>query len=497
MLRLIFLSFLLLTPILAQADIEESRRALEELASKVKFFQLDNGIRVILHRRGEAPVFSGVVSVRVGGVDEQAGDTGISHMLEHMAFKGTTSIGTTNYKREKVLLDRLEELMAKSDAGQNLQMLDAQDSAELATINKELEELWKAPDFTAEYTRRGASDLNATTGKELTQYFVSLPSNYFELWCWMESERLFNPVLRQFYQERGVVLEERRMRYEDDPQGKLYEQLLGTVYLIHPYRNPVIGYEHDVRGLTESKTEAFRKRYYVPSNIALSVVGNVDLDFASRTINKYFGRIPAGQAPAHPQIEEPAQSGERSLVVEKDTSPELYIAYRKVQYPHPDDAAISVMSEILAGSSLSPMYTELVKKKQIASSVDSFEAPGNGYPNLLIFSVVPKNPYGNLTVLEAFDQVLAAFKNRSVTDEELLIAKRAVAVEYLGHLKSNLSLATDFTSSELLYNNWKSFLDWYDQIMAVQAKDVARVADSYLVANSRTVARIETKRGKR
>ena len=474
------------------ADIEQSREVLQTLASKVRFQTLSNGLRVVLYKRGEAPVFSGVVAVRVGGVDEVPGRTGISHMLEHMAFKGTPEIGTTDFSREKKLLSRLEELMLKSDSGLDLDLLSEKEKAEIGEIRQELEGLWKTADLTSEFSRRGGADLNASTGKDITEYHVSLPANAFEFWCWIESERLLHPVMRQFYQERDVVMEERRMRYEDDPQGKLYETMLGTVYLQHPYRQPVIGYPTDLMRLTASATEQFRAAYYVPENAVISVVGNLDLDQASATIERYFGRLHKGVRPRDPQIEEPVQEGERSVTIEMDASPQLLVAYRKVQYPHPDDAPISIMLEVLAGSSVSPLYEELVKRRQIAASVGTFEAPGSAYPNLMVFSIVPKSPHSNLTALEAMDEVLNKFKRRAVTAEELQIAKRAVALEYLTHMTSNLEMASDFASSELLYKNWKALIDWYDKVMAVTAEDVERVADQYLIDRQRTIARLES-----
>ena len=477
------LALFLFLPLQVFADVSLSHGALKDLENKVKFYELDNGFRVILYRRAFAPVFAGVVTIRVGGVDEVPGDTGISHLLEHMAFKGTPELGTKNYAREKVLLAELEEIAVASDGARNL---TEEQQKRWDNIQKELSEVWDNEAFTRSYRERGASGLNATTSKELTNYFVNFPKNTFEFWAWMESERLFRPVMRQFYKERDVVMEERRMRYDDDPEGSLYEQLLSTSYLQHPYRNPVIGYPDDISAVTAKRTTEFHKKFYVPERIVISVVGDIEPDKAIKTIRKYFGRIPKSKSPPFPAIKEAPQKGERRFTLNREASPSLAIAYHKPNYPHPDDPAISMMLEVLAGSSISPLYEELVKKKQIAASLSFHEGPGTAFPNLVMFFTSVKHPHSNKDLLKVFDREVAKFKKNGPTQEALDNAKRAVAVEYLVHLKSNMSLAKNFASSELIYDDWKAMIDWYEKSMEVTKEDVIRVANTYLDSNSRT-----------
>lgn len=458
------------------------------MAAKVQMVTLANGLRVILYNRGEAPVFAGAVVVRVGGSDEVAGETGISHLFEHMAFKGSSDVGTSDYARERRLLAQLEELAAASNAAQNLSPEQKQQWDE---IHEELRKLWISDDFTRRYDKQGATGQNATTDKEFTKYFVNLPRSAFEFWCQMESERLIDPVMRQFYQERDVVLEERRMRFEDDPGGRLYELLLGVAYQRHPYRAPVIGYEHDIRALTATRLEAFRKRYYVPSNMVVSIVGKIDFERDMPVIEKYFGRISAGPPVLRDIDSEGPQQGERRVTLRMAASPELIVAYRKPNYPHPDDAPISVMAEILAGSKISPLYTELVKRRQVATAVGNEEGPGTAYPNLLMFSASVKAPHSADDVLHALDSVIARFRRSGATGVQLEVAKRSIGVSYLGHLQSNQSLALDFASSELEYGTWKASVDWYEEMSKVTLADIKRVADQYLKTDSRTIATIE------
>ncbi|MFM1847823.1 MAG: hypothetical protein RL417_1297 [Pseudomonadota bacterium] len=470
------------------ADVGETRATLMRLADNVHTATLSNGLRVVLYRRGVAPVFAGAVGVRVGGTDEKPGHTGIAHMLEHMAFKGTTTIGTVDFRREKKLLDELEVLVQKQRADGSL---PEDQKKRWDEIHAELEKLWVSEEFTRRYEERGAAGMNATTDSELTRYFTEMPRAAFEFWCQMESARILDPVMRQFYRERDVVMEERRMRSEDSPQGKLYEKLLGITFLLHPYQNPVIGYAGDIAGLTATQVRDFHRRYYVPSNIAVSLVGDVDPVRDLPVLEKYFGRIPRGPQPERPTAVEPPQEGMREVVIENKASPQMFISYRKMQYPHPDDAPVSILLEMLAGSSISPLYQELVKKRQIAAAIAYDEAPGNAYPNMAIFAVTTKAPHTNAQVLEAFDLTLARFKSRPIDPGALEIAKRAVAVEYLEHLRSNMSLAIDFVSSTLLYDNWRALIDWYDEAMRVTPADIKRVADTYLVPSNRVVARLE------
>jgi predicted Zn-dependent peptidase len=466
----------------------ESTQALKQLETKVKYYTLSNGLRVVLYRRGMAPVFSSTIAVKVGGIDETPGSTGLSHMLEHMAFKGTKTIGTKDYSKEKSLLDRLEKLEGKMTLGQKL---NDKEQADYKSIMQSLKELWVLGDLNSLYDIRGAADLNATTDKELTKYFVSLPSNAFEFWCWIESERIVNPVMRQFYQERDVVLEERRMRFEDDPEGKLYENLLGVAYMRHPYRNPVVGYEADIRRLTADMAADLHNKYYVASNMVISLVGDIDPERDIKIIEKYFSRIPAGTPPPLNILSEAQQSGERRLSLKNNSAKHLYIAYHKPAYPDPDDPPISIMAEILSGSRVSPLYRRLVQNRRIATSIEHDETPGYAYPNLLLFGAQPNSPHDNNDVLKGFDNIIDSFQKTGATQEELDIAKRSVAMEYLAHLKSNISLAKDFATSAVIYDNYLASIDWYTKAMQVTLGDVKRVANKYLKRSNRTIATID------
>lgn len=475
----------------ARADSLQTGKILKDLLENVRVETLQNGLTLILYKRGFAPVFAGVVTVRVGGVDEKVGETGISHMFEHMAFKGTPEIGTVDYAREKILLAELEKIMqqeAKHPDGQA-------DSGEerLKQINSELDVLQSGAAFSKEYTKRGAVDLNASTGSELTTYFLQLPRSEFEFWAWLESERLLSPVMRQFYKERDVVLEEKRMRVDNDPEGKLYQALLGLSFMVHPYRNPVIGYEEDIRSLTATDVEHFRRRYYVPANMVVSVAGDIDYERDLPILKKYFGRLPAGNPPEHPKVVEPKQEGERRLVFNAESSPQLMIAYHKPQYPDPDDAPISLLLEAFAGSKTTPLYRELVEGSQIASDIGYFEAPGKAFPNLAVFYATAKHPHSNTELLQSFDDILEKFLTTGVPADELERIKRRTAMTYLNHLQSSRAIAADFAASKLLYGDWQASFKWFNDAMKVQVADLNRVARKYLTQDNRSIAMMERK----
>jgi predicted Zn-dependent peptidase len=474
-------------PTSSMAASESPEGALLRLASQVKEAKLSNGIRVVIYPRGKAPVFSGALSVRVGGVDETVGKTGIAHMLEHMAFKGTSVIGSKDAEKEKKLLSRQEDLIEKRAR----EPLSLDEESELIRVHAEVKELGRGDQFAEEYGKRGSVGLNATTDKDLTQYFVSFPRSAFEFWCWLESERLVDPIFRQFYEERSVVLEERRMRTEDNPHGKLYEELLFKAFPTHPYRNPVIGYRKDIESLSARDIEAFHKQHYAPEKIAISIVGDVNLESDLPVLEKYFGRIPSRpvEKVEVPQPEKPLF--ESRVSISKGNSPDLFIAYHKPSYPHPDDPPLSLFEEIVAGSPVSPLIQELVKGRRVALGVSVFEAPGNLYPNLAIFGVTPRPPVGNEELLVHFDNVLATFIQKGPTPEQIATAKRAIAVEFLEQQRSNMSLAVGFSSATLLYGSWRAHLSWFEEVMKVTVDDLNRVARAYFTPQGRTVASLE------
>jgi predicted Zn-dependent peptidase len=263
---------------------------------------LPNGLTLIVCERPEAPVFSFYTLVDAGSADDPQGASGLAHMFEHIAFKGTDQIGTTDYPAERVALAKLEIAYAAYDAEYRKRV--GQDPAKLAALKKVYEgaqaaaQKYVVPNQFAELAEQnGAVGLNASTEEDSTQYFWSMPSNRLELWAYMESGRIGHPVPREFYKERDVVQEERRMRTDSNPIGAMVEQFLATAYVAHPYRVPTVGWESEISQVTATEAAAFHAKYYVPSNIVVAVVGDVKAAEVMPMLTKYFGPIPTGPKP--------------------------------------------------------------------------------------------------------------------------------------------------------------------------------------------------------
>ncbi len=225
-----------------------------DLEKRVSKHTLANGLKILLVERHLSPIVSFYIRHRVGAVDDADGRTGTAHILEHMLFKGTKTIGAKNYAKEEKVLKSI----AKTGRALDLEKKKGKDAdksriesltGELEALQNRHKELFVENEIDRLYTENGADDINASTGQDLTSYHTSLPSNKIELWARIEADRMANPVFRQFYSERDVVMEERRQRIESNPEGQLYEQFLAAAFIAHPYRRPIIGWASDIRFL--------------------------------------------------------------------------------------------------------------------------------------------------------------------------------------------------------------------------------------------------------
>lgn len=497
MMRLIVLSlFIILNVVLppshASAEATDTLQDKDRFLKMLKYAELkdaklttlSNGIRFIHYERGISPVFAGVVMVNVGGVDEEVGSTGIAHLLEHMAFKGTSKIGTEDYTEESTLLRREDELRVKKE-------LSDGERNELKEISARLAELGDGEALTKIFIKSGGINLNASTSKDQTTYYIEMPSSSFEKWAELESARLKDPVFREFYQEQKVVLEERYMRSENDPFGKLYENLLLNSFSKHPYRHPVIGYEDDIISLTRPMLYDFKKKYYQPDNLAIAVVGKIDYDEAYRVIEKYFGDIKPEPFSSKELPTEPVKAKETVIKVNKKVvAPYVLVAYPKPAYPDPSDPHITIAEEVLAGSVLSPLYQDLVESKKVASDISVFEAPGNRYDNLVVFGLAASGGINYETLIKEFDQSLKLALNNF--DKRLVsTAKRSFLVGNIGTLKNNLELAKQMTSSLLTYNDHRKFHDWLEGVILASDDDIIATARRIFSNEKRTVVYME------
>ena len=475
--------------------------AAQDLASiekRVTAKKLDNGLTVIVMERPEAPVFSFATMVNVGAAQEVPGITGLAHMFEHMAFKGTDKIGTTDYAAEQAALKKVEEAYAAYDRARRDPI--GHDAAKVA----EAEKAWKAAadeankyvvanEFTKIVQRAGATNINAFTSNDETGYFYSLPSNRVELWAYLDSERFLHPVFREFYKERDVVFEERRMRTESSPFGRLMEQELAAAFTAHPYGQPVVGWPSDLHSFSATDAAAFYKKYYVPANMFIAIVGDVKAAEVMPIIEKYFGRLPKAPAPEPLRTVEPPQKAERTVVLRESSQPIYLEGYHRGSATDPDAAVYSTIQGVLAQGRTSRLYRSLVRDKKLAANVASFEAfPGDKYPTLFAFFGIPTQGHSASDLVEPIHAEIDRLKNEDVTAEELQSVKTRAKAQLLRQLDSNFGLALQLASYQNRYGDWRELFHEVEKIDKVSAADVRRVANAMFTPENRTIGMIES-----
>lgn len=453
---------------------------------------LGNGMRFLLVRRPEAPVFHGVLTFRVGGVDDPKNASGLAHLFEHMAFKGTRAIGTRDWAREKPLLDRIEKV---GDEATRLEALGTDPARhkrlrdELASLHAELKTLLNPSEFMQTYSEAGGNGINATTSHDRTNYFVSLPSNRLELWMLMESERFRDPVLREFYVERDVVPEERRMRVDTNPGGLMWEALLAAAYTVHPYGTSVIGCMSDIQRLSMEEARTFYQTNYSPHNAFGVLVGDLDLAKTRELLERYFGRIPRRGDPVPIDAVEPPQRGERRVEVRFDAAPQLMMAFHKPRLPHPDDLLADLAGMILGDGQTSRLNRRLVLKDRIARNVGAGNgAPGDRYDNLFMITAQPLKGHTTAECEAAIDEEIARIAKEGISQEELDRARAQLEVSTLGAMDSNEGLARLIAQAELSCRDWREPWKYLQRVQTVQPADVQAFVAKYLVRDNRTVA---------
>lgn len=466
--------------------------AAQELEEKVREHQFENGLKLLVVERHESPTFAAYITVKVGSVNETSQIRGVAHLLEHMMFKGTKTIGTSDWKKEEPILREVEKVGAELDALKGRPDADPQRIAALRQRLRELEaeqrRLLVKDEFSRIYAENGGVGFNAFTSKDLTSYIVSLPSNKLELWAAVESDRMQNAVLREFYTERDVVMEERRRSYETDPGGLLYENLLANAFTVHPYRNPIIGWTSDLENLTLQETRDFLKNYYAPVNTVVALIGDVDFEEAVRVMEKYFGDIPPGTPVPPVTAVEPEQRGEKRIALTFDAEPQLAIAYHKPTLPEKEDYVFDVIDLVLGGGRTSRLYQSLVVDKQLAASVSTYGAPGARFPNLFVIAAAPRYPHTPAEVEEAVYRELDRLAREPVPPEELQKARNRLRADRLRMLRENEGLARMLTYYEAVAGDWRYLVNYDDVIATITAEDVMKVAARYFRPENRTVA---------
>jgi predicted Zn-dependent peptidase len=469
------------------------------LVEEVEELVLDNGMTFLLHNRGDAPIFSGVIRWDVGSSDEPAGLTGIAHMFEHMAFKGTTAIGTGNWEEERTVLEELNRV--GTELARERQRGERADSERVAELQTEYDRLvaehrrfFNDTATTEIYSAAGAVGLNAWTSRDFTNYHLSLPANALELWCLLESARIRDAVLREFYSERDVVYEERRMRTDTSPNGALVEAFLATAFIAHPYGQPTIGWASDIENLTTDDAEAFYAAHYAPSNACAAIVGNFDKEEARDLIRRYFGPIAPGPRNVPVNTVEPEQRGERRVTIEWDSNPLLLVGYHKPDPPDHRDAIFDIIHAILTRGRSSRLHRRMVKEEQIAVSVDAFSFPGAKYPNLSSFYIVPRAPHTPEEVEVVLSEELARLATEPVEERELQRVINQLDADHLRGLRSNLGIANKLAAWQFIGGDWRWAERWLDELHAVTPEEIMETSATHYTTQNRTVGTIVPRR---
>jgi len=458
---------------------------------------LPNGLTVLICERPEAPVFSFFTHVDVGADREYPGITGLAHMFEHMAFKGFDKVGTKDYAKEKPALAKVEQAYQAYDRERRRET--GRDDKKVA----ELEKAWKdAIEAAQQYVvtnefgeiveRGGGTGLNAFTSNEETGYFYSFPSNKVELWAYLESERFLHPVFREFYKEREVVHEERRLS-ESQPFGRLFEQFLGAAFIAHTYGRPVVGWPSDLESFSETDAENFYKKYYVPADMVVTVVGDVKASEVMPMVEKYFGRLSRGPKPEPLATVEPPQISERTVILHETSQPVFIEGYHKPGARDKDDAVYDALQDLMSNGRTSRLYRALVRDKKIAAFSGGFNGfPGVKYPNLFVFFGVSTPGHTPEEIRDAVHSEIDRVKKEDITDDELQMIKVRAKADLIRGLGNNQGLANQLGTAQSLYGDWRGLFRHVDDIGKVTKEDIRRVANATFVDNNRTIGIIES-----
>ncbi len=467
---------------------------LDQARQSIRRFRLSNGLTLVVMERHQAPVVSVVTYARVGGVDEADGQTGIAHFLEHLAFKGTREIGTRDWTRESVLLTRMDTL-----AQERLVAERAGDRVRVTELDRQLDRLQneasgyiRVNEFGRILETAGAVGLNAMTSADATVYYCSLPANKLELWMALESQRFLQPVLREFAEEKAVILEERRLRLENSPVSQLLEQVKGTALAGHPYARPVIGEKADIVGLTRPQVQRFFERHYGPENLTVAVVGDVEAEQVRRWAEQYFGQLRSPQRAETPApIPEVAPRGGGVIENRAPSQPWLVEVYPMPARQDPDYQTVAVIQALLSRGRLGWLNDELVDRQRLALDVDTFYGyPGSRYPSLFVVTAAPA-PGVTLPRLEgAIAAQLDRLRNQPVASEDLDRVKRQMQLDQLRSLSSNASLAQMLAQYQAQTGDWQGLFEDLRRLQAVTPADVQRVARRLFDPAGRTVGRL-------
>jgi predicted Zn-dependent peptidase len=464
----------------------------ESLEAQVKEYRIPNGLTFLVLERHDAPVFSYVTYVDAGSVDDLPGTTGIAHMFEHMAFKGTPTVGTKDFAVEQEAMKNVDKAVAALNA--ELDKRQAADSTRIAALTaavkdaeKKAQEYVVSNDFSKILEENGVVDLNAGTFTDWTQYSFSLPSNRLELWARLEGDRLTQPVMREFYTERDVVYEERRFD-ESSPVGRLFSAWLAASFDDHPYGKDVIGYASDLKRITREDAMNFRRKYYVAPNITIALVGDVRFDDVKRLADTYFSNVPGGDDPPPLRTVEPRHDSEVRVIHEEDAQPVVLIGYHIPGGGDPDWFAADILSDVVGSGRTSRLYKRLVKEDKIAAQTGASAGfIGDKYPTLLFVQAVVAKDAAPESVEAAIYQELDRVSSAGPTADELKKIKTRAQASVIREMRSNSGLAEELATYEEKWGDWHKLFRYLKELDKVTPADVQRVSKETFRPGNRVV----------
>jgi len=469
---------------------------LEAFEEKVTEFTLDNGLHFIIVEREVAPVAHFFTYVDVGAANEPVGATGIAHIFEHMVFKGSHTIGTTNYQQEVQYINQMDDaytawLDEVNKLTPDSTLLDSL-YADFTELQEQAGEFVVNNEFTQIVEKEGAVGLNAFTSADGTGYFFSLPQNKAELWFMLEADRFKNPVMREFYTEKDVIYEERRSRVDSSPFGRLLEEFSATAFSAHPYKNPIIGWPSDIRNTTIADARAFRDKYYAPSSFTIAIVGDVEAGEMRRLADKYFSDMEYEEPAPELRVEEPEQRGERRFVIEEQSQPIYVEGYHTVNNQHPDFQAINLLGSIMSGGRTSRLYRRMVVEDQSVLQIQALNGyPGTKYPGLFINYAIPNQGVDMADIEQTIREEYQKVIDEGVTQEELERVRTNTRAGLVRTLTSNSGIAQTMASAHVNSGSWKTAFTNIDRLNEVTVEDIQRVAETYIKKSNRTVGMIK------
>jgi len=473
---------------------------------EVEEFRLNNGMEFLLVPRADQPnVIAAGWLARVGSVNERPGITGISHFFEHMMFKGTTTIGTRDPEADARLNEQIGAIGARLRRLHLTQQYErwrdgeiddpwdpANDTPDMATLRQHLQSAMDAQreiivkdEFDQVYTRQGGSGMNAFTSEDLTFYFINVPSNKFELWAWMESDRLADSVFREFYSERDVVHEERRLRTESTPTGPFQEQFESMFWMSSPYTWPVVGWPTDLNAYTLEQARDYFNTYYAPNNLVGVIVGDFDPEYVKPVIEAYFGRLEPGPEPPEVVTLEVDQRAEMRMNAECDCQPQIEVRYHTVPFGHEDSAALEVLAELLNGRT-GRLYKAMVEGEEVASRAFASNDLRR-YDGAFSFRAETKGDATPEDLESAWQGVLDELLSGGISDRELQKVKNRIAADSYRRLQSNFFLLIQLAQFEAL-DGWEHINERPLALQRVTPRQIRNVIDTYFTPENRAVA---------